>query len=86
VLGVNMHGFGSTIGIAPSGVPVNTKPTVPIGALGMPASVSITVTPQVTGTPAVVDSGQFRVVEVEHKPVRPVPSISSRRAVEGPGS
>src|SRR5437867_3842164 len=61
-LAVSRHGV--TLGLEPAGWLVKLKLTVPCGAVFVPESVSATLTVQVAGLLAGVESGQSSVVEV----------------------
>jgi hypothetical protein len=52
------------VGVEPAGWAVNSRSTVPWGALLVPPSVSVTVTVQLAGLLAGVEAGQSSVVEV----------------------
>src|SRR2546425_141967 len=64
-LAVSRHGDGVTLAVEPAGWLVKLKLTVPCGAVLVPESVSATLTVQVAGLLAGVESGQSSVVEVE---------------------
>jgi hypothetical protein len=62
--GARRHGSGFTIAVEPGGWLVNVKSTEPAGALLVPPAVSATVTAQLTGLFAGVESGQTMLVDV----------------------
>jgi hypothetical protein len=64
VAGASVHGSGVTLASDPAGWLVKLKSTVPAGALFVPSAVSVTVTTQLTGLFAGVESGQTMLVEV----------------------
>jgi hypothetical protein len=64
VTGASTHGLGVTVAAEPDGWLVNVKSTVPLGALFVPPAVSVTVTTQLSGLFAGVESGQTMLVEV----------------------
>jgi hypothetical protein len=63
LVAVRVHGFAVTLELEPEG-PLMANPTVPWGALFVPLAVSVTVTVQVAGLLAAVESGQSTVVDV----------------------
>ena len=61
---VSVQGLGSTVAVEPVGCEVIMTSTVPCGGLFVPGAVSVTVTVQVVGLLAGVETGQLRTVDV----------------------